>query len=181
LSTLQKGELFRLNAPSRFATRLHPTVEKFSLKNDRNIFNVPPLAQLKKFRVVVSTCASSAVPYNIGFPRGHFSHIFVDEAGQACEPEVMIGIKTLSDNKTNVILSGDPKQLGPIIRSSIARELGMTKSYLDRLMESEAYQSEYSGITYVSHASLSNLLTSCQCRQAVEELAIPQCDLEVLK
>ncbi|EGO29184.1 hypothetical protein SERLADRAFT_456584, partial [Serpula lacrymans var. lacrymans S7.9] len=51
----------------------------------------------------------------------------------------MIGIKTMADNKTNIILSGDPKQLGPIIRSSIARELGMETSYLERLMTSDTY------------------------------------------
>lgn len=72
-------------------------------------------------------------------PRGHFSHIFVDEAGQATEPEVMIGIKTMADNNTNVILSGDSKQLGPIIRSAVARELGLEKSYLERLMTRQPY------------------------------------------
>jgi helicase MOV-10 len=98
------------------------------------------LEELKKFRVVVSTCISASVPYGIGFPRGHFSHIFVDEAGQAAEPEVMIPIKTLANSDTNIILSGDPKQLGPIIRSNIARELGLSKSYLDRLMERDIYE-----------------------------------------
>ncbi len=74
----------------------------------------------------------------------------IDEAGQANEPEAMIGIKTLSDNLTNIILSGDPKQLGPIIRSSIARQLGFSKSYLDRLIERDVYQQKlYSGVTYV--------------------------------
>ncbi len=75
------------------------------------IFNVPPVEALKKFRVIVSTCASAAVPYNIGIPRGHFTHIFIDEAGQANEPEAMISIKTLSGTSTNIILSGDPSNL----------------------------------------------------------------------
>ena len=83
-------------------------------------------------------------------PRGHFTHIFVDEAGQATEPEVMIGIKTMADNDTNIILSGDPKQLGPIIRSAVARELGLEKSYLVRLADRDIYNNRrYQGITYV--------------------------------
>ena len=83
-------------------------------------------------------------------PRGHFTHIFVDEAGQATEPEVMIGIKTMADNDTNIILSGDPKQLGPIIRSAVARELGLEKSYLARLADRDIYNNRrYQGITYV--------------------------------
>lgn len=72
-------------------------------------------------------------------PRGHFSHIFIDEAGQATEPEAFVSIKMMADSKTNIILSGDPKQLGPVIRSGIAKELGLDKSYLERLMDRDAY------------------------------------------
>ena len=82
---------------------------------------------------------SASLPHGVGVPRGHFSHIFIDEAGQATEPEVMISVKTMADPRTNVILSGDSKQLGPIVRSPIARELGLTQSYLDRLMENPIY------------------------------------------
>jgi helicase MOV-10 len=45
----------------------------------------------------------------------------------------------MADNSTNVVLSGDPKQLGPIIRSNVARELGLEKSYLERLTDLELY------------------------------------------
>ena len=84
-------------------------------------------------------------------PRGHFSHIFVDEAGHAAEPEVMIAIKTMSDLKTNVVLSGDPKQLGPIIRSAVARHLQLDISYLERLMNRDIYDPKKGhGMTYVS-------------------------------
>ena len=104
-----------------------------------------------KFRVIVSTCVSASVPYGIGVPRGHFTHIFIDEAGQAAEPESMIPIKTMSDNRTNVILSGDPKQLGPIVRSDLALTLRLGVSYLDRLCEMNMYdESQMSGITYVN-------------------------------
>jgi helicase MOV-10 len=48
-------------------------------------------------------------------------------------------------------LSGDPKQLGPIIRSNIARELGLEKSYLERLMDREIYDEKKGhGVTCVS-------------------------------
>lgn len=97
------------------------------------------MARMKQFRVIVTTCVSASVVSGIGMPRGHFSHIFIDEAGQATEPEAFVSIKTMSDTKMNVILSGDPKQLGPIIRSSIARELGLERSYLERLMDRDAY------------------------------------------
>jgi len=82
--------------------------------------------------------------------RGYFSHIFIDEAGQACEPEAMVSIKTMADTKTNIILSGDPKQLGPIVRSTAALRLGLGVSYLDRLMALPMYDpSTSNGISVV--------------------------------
>jgi len=100
------------------------------------------VAALRRFRVIVSTCVSASMPYGIGIARGHFSHLFFDEAGQATEPETMIAIKTMADNSTNIILSGDPKQLGPIIRSNVARELGLETSYLERLMTRDLYDEQ---------------------------------------
>lgn len=129
-----------------------------------------------KFRVVVSTCISACVPYNIGVPRGHFTHIFVDEAGQAAEPEAMIPIKTMSDGRTNVILSGDPKQLGPIVRSDLALTLKLGVSYLDRLCETQTYdESQMNGITYViTHSPYLIILNFMQSRQAAQELPFTQ-------
>jgi helicase MOV-10 len=112
-------------------------------------FSVPLMARMKSFRVVVSTCVAASMVSGIGMPRGHFSHIFIDEAGQATEPEAFISIKTMADPSTNIILSGDPKQLGPIIRSPIARALGLEMSYLQRLMESDVYEVDPDSDTYV--------------------------------
>ncbi|KAF9218406.1 hypothetical protein BS17DRAFT_871362 [Gyrodon lividus] len=56
-------------------------------------------------------CISTSIPHGISVPRGHFDYIFVDKAGQVTEPEVMIGIGTVSNNETNVVLSEDPLQL----------------------------------------------------------------------
>jgi superfamily I DNA and/or RNA helicase len=45
---------------------------------------------------------------------GFFTHIFIDEAAQASEPEILIPLSGLWQQKNcHVILSGDPKQLGP--------------------------------------------------------------------
>ncbi|KDN51589.1 hypothetical protein RSAG8_00134, partial [Rhizoctonia solani AG-8 WAC10335] len=105
---------------------------------------------LKDYRIVVATCVTASVPYQLGIPRGHYNWIFVDEAGQACEPEVMISIKTLASSATNIVLSGDPRQLGPVIRSPIALQLGLGLSYLERLMNTEMYNpSEMRGRTVV--------------------------------
>ncbi|KAF5389777.1 hypothetical protein D9757_006011 [Collybiopsis confluens] len=138
---LKTTELFRGYAPSRSKTEIPTSVEPHTFKNRDGIFSVPGpgLTTMLRFRVIVTTCVSASMLSGIGMPRGHFSHIFVDEAGQATEPEAMIGIKSIADNNTNLVLSGDPKQLGPIIRSSVARMLGLETSFIERLMKREIY------------------------------------------
>lgn len=135
--------MFRMYAPSRFKNQAPDELEPYTYYRDdlenRPSFGVPPVATMKRFRVIVSTCISAAMISGIGMTRGHFSHIFVDEAGQATEPEVFVPIKKLTGPTTNVVLSGDPKQLGPIIRSGIACRLGLEVSYLERLMTRPPY------------------------------------------
>ena len=95
-------------------------------------------------------------------PRGHFGYIFVDEAGQATEPEVMISVKTMADKSTRVILSGDHKQLGPIIRSNVARALGLETSYLERLMSRDGYEeAEGFGIRFSNSSLAAAQSTHC--------------------
>lgn len=53
--------------------------------------------------------------YSIGVTPKHFTHIFVDEAGEALEPETLIPIQ-LSNENTSIVLAGDHLQLGPIVR-----------------------------------------------------------------
>ena len=136
---LSNDQLFRFYAPSRFKNQVPDALLPYTCTQVDGHFTVPVMARLKSFKVIVCTCVSASFCAAIGMPRGHFSHIFIDEAGQATEPEAFISIKTMSDTRTNVILSGDPKQLGPIIRSNVARELGLEKSYLERLMENSVY------------------------------------------
>ncbi|KAJ8688671.1 hypothetical protein PTI98_013429 [Pleurotus ostreatus] len=140
LTELGAEKVFRFYAPSRFKSQVPDELLAFTYMRDDQHFSVPPIPILKKFRVVITTCVSASVVQGVGIPRGHYSHIFIDEAGQATEPESMISIKTIADNDTNIILSGDPKQLGPIIRSGIAREFELDTSYLERLMGGDIYQ-----------------------------------------
>ncbi len=152
-SILDNEKLFRFMAPSRYKNRVPDDVFPYTYLKDDIHFGVP-MIKIKHFKVIVSTCVSASFAAGIGLPRGHFTHIFIDEAGQATEPEAMISIKTLADSNTNIILAGDPKQLGPIIRSPVARELGLQKSYLERLMDRDVYEIDhYSGSTYVLDAS----------------------------
>jgi helicase MOV-10 len=150
LVDLTKSQLFRLNAPSRSASQLPTVLQEFSRKNSQGTFEVPRVNELAKFRVVVSTCLSASVPGGIGIKAGHFTHVFVDEAGQACEPEALIAIKTLADKECNLIISGDPKQLSCVLRSDVAMGFGFGESLLDRLTGMSLYDEKAkNGITYV--------------------------------
>uniref|UniRef100_A0A8C7LRI8 RNA helicase n=1 Tax=Oncorhynchus mykiss TaxID=8022 RepID=A0A8C7LRI8_ONCMY len=71
-----------------------------------------------------------------GIPVGHFTHVFIDESGQAVEPESIIGIAgLLHPEEGQLVLAGDPQQLGPILRSPLAMQYGMGISLLERLMK----------------------------------------------
>lgn len=151
LSVLGPSQLFRLNATSREPKTLPPVLLEFSLVNGNNVFAVPSLERMEKFRVIVSTCISGGIPYGLGVQQGHFSHIFIDEAGQCTEPEVMVPIRSMADDWTNIIIAGDNKQLGPNVRSRVALGLGLGTSYLSRIMARDIYNLEtQTGYTCVS-------------------------------
>jgi helicase MOV-10 len=122
---LDSDQLYRLNAYSR-EEDVPEDVQPFSV--------IPERAKLLAFRVVLSTCSSAGMLQALNVPVGHFSHIVIDEAAQAEEPLVMIPILAFSDANTNVILAGDPNQLGPVIKSPVAAKAGLGKSFLRRLM-----------------------------------------------
>ena len=68
-------------------------------------------------------------------PQDHFTHVFIDETIQTTEPESVIAKAGLIYSKGQVVMAGDPKQLGPFIRSSEGVKHGLNISLLQRLME----------------------------------------------
>ncbi|TDL24433.1 P-loop containing nucleoside triphosphate hydrolase protein, partial [Rickenella mellea] len=144
---LEPNILFRLYSVSRDVKLLPSKLQDNVLINSEGSFAVPPLEELEKYHVVVSTCVTAGVLLGVGLRRGHFNYIFIDEAGQAHEPETLIPMRALADKYTNVVLSGDPKQLPPMIRSPLALKLGLKKSYLERMFELWENQMKKSGVT----------------------------------
>ena len=63
----------------------------------------------------------------MGIGKSHFTHLFIDEAGHGMEPECLIPIAGLYGMNRNaggqLVLAGDPKQLGPVIRSTEATKV----------------------------------------------------------
>ncbi|XP_038604939.1 helicase MOV-10 [Tachyglossus aculeatus] len=108
---------------------------------NRKGYIYPSKKTLQEYRVLITTLFTAGRLASAEFPRGHFSHIFIDEAGQASEPESLIAVAGLldvedSDNPGGqLVLAGDPKQLGPVLHSPLARNHGLGMSLLERLME----------------------------------------------
>lgn len=83
-NALTNKQLFRMNAPNR-GPDMPSVLEPFVLRSDGG-FDVPHATTLKKFNVIVTTCASAYLLYKVQCP-SDFTHVFVDEVGHACEPE----------------------------------------------------------------------------------------------
>lgn len=59
-----------------------------------------------RHRITVSTCSVAASLSIMGFPEGHFTHFFIDEAGQAVEPEIMLPLSIVDASSAQLVLAG---------------------------------------------------------------------------
>ncbi|XP_039193151.1 RNA helicase Mov10l1 isoform X1 [Crotalus tigris] len=129
---LRPGVMVRVNAINRNEESFNEVI-KFYCKGGEDIH------EASRFRIIIVTCSSAGMFYQIGIRFGHFTHVFVDEAGQASEPESLIPLGLISEVNGQIILSGDPMQLGPIIKSKLATLYGLNISLLERLMHRPLY------------------------------------------
>ena len=100
-------------------------------------------SDIVKYRICISTLSSLGSLMNIKFKKDHFTHVIIDEAGQTVETESLIPISLLSKVNGQVVLAGDPKQLGPTVLNQVAKNCGFNKSFLERLSENEFYMPVY--------------------------------------
>lgn len=159
---VRETDIFRLNATSRPYEDVKPEFIRFCFFEDM-VFKCPPLKALLRYKIIVSTYMSASLLYAEGICKGHFSHIFLDEAGQASEPETMVPVSNLCTRDTVVVLAGDPMQLGPVIYSRDAESYGLGKSYLERLFERKYYETG-------DENYMMKLVRNYRCHPAILEL-----------
>uniref|UniRef100_A0A673BQA8 RNA helicase n=1 Tax=Sphaeramia orbicularis TaxID=375764 RepID=A0A673BQA8_9TELE len=135
LEHVDKRKVFRMYASSR-----DPQVVPEELKECSNLvgnsYVYPAKEKLMEYRIMVTTLLTAGRLVSGNIPIGHFTHVFVDEAGHAVETECIVPLAGLLNPESGqVVLAGDPKQLGPIIRSPFAQKYGLGVSLLERMMK----------------------------------------------
>uniref|UniRef100_A0A671WXE7 RNA helicase n=1 Tax=Sparus aurata TaxID=8175 RepID=A0A671WXE7_SPAAU len=131
LDHVDEHKVFRMYASSR-DPNLVP--EEFKTRV-WECYEFPAKEKLMQYRIMVTTLLTAGRLVTGDIPEGHFTHIFVDEAGHAVETECLVPLAgLLCAESGQVVLAGDPKQLGPILRSPFAIKFGMGVSLLERMM-----------------------------------------------
>ncbi|XP_058147121.2 RNA helicase Mov10l1-like [Dasypus novemcinctus] len=130
---LTPGAMVRVNATYRCEETISDTIKPYCRDGE-------DLRKAAQFKIILATCSTSGLFYQLGIRTGHFTHVFVDEAGQAREPECLIPLGYISDTNGQIVLAGDPMQLGPVVKSKLAKAYGLNVSLLERLMSRPAYQ-----------------------------------------
>ncbi|XP_040894189.1 RNA helicase Mov10l1 [Toxotes jaculatrix] len=129
---LHAASLARVNASCRQDESIPEVLRQYSRAGE-------DIRHASFHRIVVSTCSSAGMFHSIGLRVGHFTHVFLDEAGQATEPESLIPMSLVSERDGQIVLAGDPCQLGPIVKSKLATAFGLGVSLLERLMANPLY------------------------------------------
>ncbi|CAH1782580.1 unnamed protein product, partial [Owenia fusiformis] len=117
------------------------------------------IESVSRHRLIITTCSSTGSLYNLGLRVGHFTHCFIDEAGQATEPEVLVAVGLVATHpEGQIVLAGDPMQLGPVLRSNLAKTYGLEISLLERLIERPLYARNE--VKFSDHGSYDPLLVT---------------------
>lgn len=137
------GDIVRLNSSSR-ADDVPKEILSISRTCPQN-----QIPQLRKYQIVVCTLVSagrfiesSSETLKKGYFRQNqtFTHVFIDEAGQASESESLVAITGLLKKpyprraQGLLVLAGDPKQLGPVCNGIKSKTFGLGVSLLERLI-----------------------------------------------
>ncbi|KAL1516145.1 hypothetical protein ABEB36_000065 [Hypothenemus hampei] len=136
-----KEELKRIMSESCDKSEVKANIVKFCnlVINSSGGYNtVRCFDSLKNCRIVVTTLMYAPNLQGVFNP----DMIFIDEAAQAREPEVLCAISLLSKEGNVVVLAGDSKQLGPLVLSKVCNKYNFDVSLLERLMECPMYKND---------------------------------------
>lgn len=125
LAKQSRNDLYKL-------TMLREMQGQLESKDDqryRKLREQAEMAILKNADVICCTCVGAGDARLAHF---RFRHVLIDEATQACEPELLI---PLTKGAKQVVLVGDHCQLGPVVMHRAAGEAGLSRSLFERLIQ----------------------------------------------
>lgn len=136
-TVIPKSQMLRLNALGRSLMFLPKDLRDVScISGDE--FYFPSKEEIMEKRLVVCTLISAGRLVSGGIPDQHFTHVFIDEAGQSLQPECVVPLAGMFSTETprggQLVLAGDPQQLGPVLRSPVAIQHGLGISLLEWMM-----------------------------------------------
>ncbi|XP_078348623.1 3'-5' exoribonuclease HELZ2-like isoform X2 [Oculina patagonica] len=123
----------RVYQPMRRLETASEIARKYCLIKD-GMFVLPSRDDLVEHRVVVTTLSTSQVLLDLRVLHGFFTHILIDEAAQALEPEALTPLIFAGPN-TKVVFTGDHMQMSPEVYSPQAISLGLQTSLAERLFD----------------------------------------------
>lgn len=134
------SDIFRSNAAFRELDEVPDDIlPHCPYEEKEEFFPCPQLVELKKFRIIISTFMSASRLHHEGLKAGHFSHIFLVDASSAIEPETLVPLANLANEKTAIVVSGKLGNFSRWVRSKIARDNGLQTSFFERLRKSNLY------------------------------------------
>jgi helicase MOV-10 len=149
------NKMLRLYSPvyASKPEKINPKLEKFSNFRGRkeclycklrsclgnNPATDPTFEEFCTAKIIICTLISCGRVIKAGIEANHFDYIFVDEAACQSESNTLVPIVGLGVSKegthSQIVLSGDHKQLGPIVTHNMAIQLDKGKSMMERIIE----------------------------------------------
>lgn len=132
LNHVHESKVFRMYAMSH-NQEVPEEIERCSNLNEHGYF-YPAKKELMEYRIIITTLFTASRLVSGNIPTGHFTHVFVDEAGRALETECIVPLAGLLNPESGqVVLAGELYMLEDIVKSRFARENGFGMSLLERL------------------------------------------------
>ena len=106
--------------------------------------------KIMQAKVTVTTVNMATRFSSYGVQLGDFATIVMDEASHATEPETITVASTLLDFESGgqLVLAGDPKQLGPVVLNPECTRLGLDRSFMERISAYSIYKRNKKSLKY---------------------------------
>lgn len=141
------NQMYRFYSPS-FSKKMHRVHHKLKeCSNLRYGYHIQPSVQeLLSYNVIISTLINTGRMTSVG---AHFDYIFVDECASSAEAFVSVPLSLAMHKeqgfKALLVLLGDPKQLGQIMRTYHNERYGFNISMMERAMALPMYNFDKGG------------------------------------